>query len=407
MLNSSDAEVVKKTKKLNYKKAFLNVLILVGVFGLGLGFGTNRIKWGPDGVYRQTVQKSNDSKLDYGGIDELYAQLRDGFDGQIDNSKAEDGLKEGLVKAAGDPYTEYMNPTDSKQFSEELDGTFDGIGAELGKKDQNVVIIAPIDGFPAQKAGIKSGDIISKIDNNSAYDISVNEAVKKIRGTKGTSVKLQIIRDGKALDFEITRDTINVPSVKYEVTSENIGIIHISRFGPDTAGLVDKYALELKAKNIKGVVLDLRGNPGGLLDAAVRVSSNWLPKGKTVLSEKRDGKTIKTYEANGNSTLLGVPTVVLIDEGSASASEITAGALKDNGVASLVGQKSYGKGSVQEVRNLADGGTLKVTIAHWYTPNGRNIDKEGIEPDQKVAISDDDFKFGRDPQKDTAISKLK
>lgn len=403
-MNSNEPVVVKKT---DYKKMFIKVFAVACIFILGLLVGSNRIKLGPDGVYRKSIQKTSESSLDYNGVNELYSALKDGFDGQIENSKAEDGLKAGLVKSAGDPYTEYMNSEESKEFSEQLDGTFDGIGAELGKKDQNIVIISPLDGFPAQKAGMKAGDVIVKINNESAYDLSINEAVKKIRGAKGTHVKLQIARDGKPIDLDIVRDTINLPSVKSEVTTDNIGIIKITRFGPDTAELADKYANELKSKNVKAVILDMRGNPGGLLDAAVKVSSLWLPKGKTILSEKRDNKTIKTYEANGNSVLLGLPTVVLIDEGSASASEITAGALKDNGVATLIGQKSYGKGSVQEVRNLQDGGTLKVTIAHWFTPNGRNIDKEGIEPDQKVTISDDDYKAGKDPQKDTAINKLK
>lgn len=389
-------------------RAFLNVAGVIVIFLFGIAIGSGRIAWGADSVFHRSIAGNNNSAdIDFDGIKELYSALKESYDGQVDASKIEDGLKEGLVSAAGDPYTEYMNDQDSKEFQGELNGTFDGIGAELGKKDNTVVIIAPIDGFPAQKAGVRAGDVISKIDDESAYDISVSEAVKKIRGPKGTTVKLELIRDGKPVTIEITRDTINIPSVKSEVTSDNIGIIRISRFGDDTTKLVNQYATEFKSKNVRGVVLDMRGNPGGLLSAAVDVSSIWLPKGKTVLEEKRDGKTIKTYTATGNSVLLGVPTVVLIDEGSASASEITAGALRDNGVATLIGQKSYGKGSVQEIRNLKDGGTLKVTIARWFTPNGRNIDKEGIEPDQKVELTDEDILAGRDPQKDAALNKLR
>ena len=394
-------------KKFNYKKTAVNVLILVIVFGLGLAVGSERINWGPDGIFRKSVQKTADNKLDYNGVEELYSALKDGFDGQLDAQSLEDGLKAGLVKSAGDPYTEFLNAEATKEFNEQLNGTFEGIGAELGKEKESVIIISPIDGFPAQKAGIKARDIISKINGESAYDISITDAVKKIRGQKGTVVKLEVVRDGKALNFEITREQINIPSVKTEITPENIGIIKISRFGDDTAELVEKAAKDFKQKNVKGVILDMRGNPGGLLDASVKVSSIWLPKGKLVLDEKRDGKVVNSFKANGNSILLEIPTVVMIDGGSASASEITAGALHDNNVATIIGQKSYGKGSVQEIRQLQDGGVLKVTIARWFTPSGRNIDKEGIEPDQKVEISDADATAKRDPQKDAAIAKLR
>ena len=394
-------------KKFNYKKTAVNILILVIVFGLGLAVGSERINWGPDGIFRKSVQKTADNKLDYNGVEELYSALKDGFDGQLDAQSLEDGLKAGLVKSAGDPYTEFLNAEATKEFNEQLNGTFEGIGAELGKEKESVIIISPIDGFPAQKAGIKARDIISKINGESAYDISITDAVKKIRGQKGTVVKLEVVRDGKALNFEITREQINIPSVKTEITPENIGIIKISRFGDDTAELVEKAAKDFKQKNVKGVILDMRGNPGGLLDASVKVSSIWLPKGKLVLDEKRDGKVVNSFKANGNSILLEIPTVVMIDGGSASASEITAGALHDNNVATIIGQKSYGKGSVQEIRQLQDGGVLKVTIARWFTPSGRNIDKEGIEPDQKVEISDADATAKRDPQKDAAIAKLR
>ena len=394
-------------KKFNYKKTAVNILILVIVFGLGLAVGSERINWGPDGIFRKSVQKTADNKLDYSGVEELYSALKDGFDGQLDAQSLEDGLKAGLVKSAGDPYTEFLNAEATKEFNEQLNGTFEGIGAELGKEKESVIIISPIDGFPAQKAGIKARDIISKINGESAYDISITDAVKKIRGQKGTVVKLEVVRDGKALNFEITREQINIPSVKTEITPENIGIIKISRFGDDTAELVEKAAKDFKQKNVKGVILDMRGNPGGLLDASVKVSSIWLPKGGLVLDEKRDGKVVNSFKASGNSILLGIPTVVMIDGGSASASEITAGALHDNKVATIIGQKSYGKGSVQEIRQLQDGGVLKVTIARWFTPSGRNIDKEGIEPDQKVEISDADATAKRDPQKDAAIAKLR
>lgn len=381
-------------------------LVLAGMLFLGIGIGNGTITVGPDGAFRKSIQRDA-GQLNYDGVDELYNDLKNGFDGQLDTRKLEDGLKEGLVKAAGDPYTEYLTAEENKEFSEQLNGSFEGIGAELSKDGESIVIIAPIAGFPAEKAGLKARDIIGKINGESAFDISTTEAVKKIRGPKGTKVKLDIIREGRPLSFEITRDQINIPSVKWEVTDDNIGVMTISRFGDDTVSLAQRAANEFKAKNVKGVVLDMRGNPGGLLDSAVGLSNIWLPSGKTILEEKRDGKIMKVYRATGKAILEGVPTVVLVDEGSASASEITAGALKDNGAATILGVKSYGKGSVQELVDLRGGGVLKVTIARWFTPNGRNIDKEGIEPDKKVEISEEDVKAGRDPQKDAAINKLR
>ena len=389
--------------KINYKKTAINSFVLILVFGLGILVGGERLSLGSG----KSGQNTSTSQLDYSGVEELYDALKDGYDGELSNESIEDGLKAGLVKSAGDPYTEFLNAEASKEFNEDLNGSFEGIGAELGKEVQSIIIISPIDGFPAQKAGIKPGDIITKINDESTYDISISDAVKKIRGEKGTKVKLDVFRDNKVLNFEITREQINLPSVKSEVTPENIGIIKISRFGDDTEELVLKAAKDFKTKKVKGVILDMRGNPGGLLDQSVKVSSVWLPKGKLVLEEKRGGEVVNTFKANGNSILLGIPTVVLVDEGSASASEIVAGALRDNGVATIIGQKTYGKGSVQELKQLSDGGVLKVTIARWFTPAGKNIDKEGIEPDQKVEITEADITAKKDPQKDAAILKLK
>lgn len=407
MISKNVDENLSSKKTLNIKKTLFNVTIVVAIFGAGFGLGTGRVSLGPDGLFRSSIQKDANQKLDYTGIEELYADLKDGYDGQLDSTKLEDGLKTGLVEAAGDPYTEYLNAEAAKEFNSQLNGSFEGIGAELGKDKESVVIISPIDGFPAQKAGLRPKDIISKINDESAYNISISDAVKKIRGEKGTTVKLEVIRDGKALTFDIVREQINIPSVKIEITEDNIGIIKMSRFGEDTVVLTQKAAEDFKAKNVRGVILDMRGNPGGLLDASVGISSLWLSPGKPILEEKRDGKVINSYAAKGKATLLGIPTVVLVDGGSASASEITAGALHDNNVATIIGEKTYGKGSVQEVRQLDDGGMLKVTIARWFTPAGRNIDKEGIEPDQKVELMAEDAATGKDPQKDAALAKLR
>jgi len=218
---------------------------------------------------------------------------------------------------------------------------------------------------------------------------------------------LKIIRSNtEELNVEITREQITIPSVEYKMEGD-IGYIKISRFAEDTSDLAAAAATDFKQKGAKGVIVDVRSDPGGLLDASVDVASLWLPKSKTILQEKRDGIVTRTYSSKGPATLEGIPTVMLINEGSASASEILAGALKDNSAATLMGVKSFGKGSVQQLERLSDGGVLKVTIAKWHTPGGKNIDKEGIEPDKKVERSTDDIKNNRDPQKDAALQFLK
>lgn len=370
---------------------------------MGWAFGSGRIAIKKYDF--QSVNKSLPAKLDYSSVDTVYKSIKDNYDGQLDEAKLLDGLKSGLARAAGDPYTEYFNAKDAKEFYGELDGTFEGIGAQLGKdKDGNIEVIAPLSGFPAEKAGLKPKDLIAEIDSKTTSGMAIDEAIKLIKGPAGTVVKLTIVRAGSAQEISITRALITIPSVKSEV-KDGIGVLTISRFGDDTSNLATAAAQDFKAKNVRAVILDLRNDPGGLLEAAVSVSSLWL-NNKTVLTERRDKTVIQTYESRGEAILAGLPTVVLINAGSASASEITAGALRDNNAATLIGEKSYGKGSVQQPINLVDGSLLKVTVARWYTPSGKNIDKEGITPDQVVTITETDVKAGADPQMAAAISKL-
>lgn len=278
----------------------------------------------------------------------------------------------------------------------------------MSKDNDAIVIIAPISGYPADKAGLKAKDVIVKINDENATNMSVSDAVKKIRGPEGTSVKLKVIRGGtEEKEFTINREKITIPSVESSIDSNNIGYIKISRFAEDTSDLTEKAAQDFKSKNVKGVIVDMRNDPGGLLDAAVDVSSLWLDKNALILQEKRGDQVVKTYKAKGGQLLKGIPTVVLINEGSASASEITAGALRDNKVATLMGVKSFGKGSVQQLADLRGGGVLKVTVAKWYTPAGKNINKEGIEPDTKVELTEENAKNKQDPQKDAAIEYIK
>jgi carboxyl-terminal processing protease len=382
------------------------LVIVIGlVFYMGLGIGSGSFS------FRQATSQNAGlpENLNYASIEHVYDLLKADYDGKLTEDQLLDGIKTGLAQATGDPYTVYLNDKDTKEFNDQLQGTFSGIGAELGKDAQaNLIIVAPIDGTPASRAGIRPQDIIASINGKTTTGISIDEAVSKIRGPKGTKVKLDIIRDkSQTISVTIERDNIKVPSVKHEILDDNVGYLQITQFNGDTVTLASEAAQEFKSKGVKGVVLDLRGNPGGHLDAAVAVSSLWLPQGKVVLQEKQGKTVVDTKVANGDNPLLGIPTAVLINAGSASASEITAGALMDNKVATLFGVKSYGKGSVQQLEPLAHGGELKVTIARWYRPNGQNIDKKGISPDKEVKMTDDDYKNQRDPQKDAAINFIK
>jgi carboxyl-terminal processing protease len=348
-------------------------------------------------------------QADFSSLNSIYALMQRNFDGKIDDQKALDGAKAGLVAAGGDPYTVYMDAKSAKQLSDDLTGKLSGIGAEIGIKGGILTIIAPLADTPAEKAGLKSGDLIAKINNEDATNMTVDTAVSKIRGKAGTDVTLKIVHAGAQdpTDIKITRADITVPSVKSELKNGNVAYINITRFGPDTIDLVSKAADDLKAKGATKVILDLRNDPGGYLDAGVGVASQFLDSGQLVVEERTNGRSTDKLNSTGTGKFKGMPTVVLINSGSASASEILAGALHDHKVAQLVGEKSFGKGSVQEIKNLPDGAQLKVTIAHWYTPNGVNINKEGIKPDTEVKLTTDDYNANRDPQLDKALEILK
>lgn len=356
-----------------------------------------------------TGQTVGTSSLDLSSVQSLYRELSGNYDGELDNQKLVDGAKRGMVQAVGDPYTVYFTADEAKEFLGELEGTFEGIGAELSRKENVLTIVSTIDGSPAKKAGLQAGDSILMVNDKSTAEWSVEQAVKNIRGEKGTTVKLTVARLGqdKALEFAVVRDQITDPSVKTEITADNIGILRITRFGQsDTVQLTRQAAREFKEKGVRGVVVDLRGNGGGYLESSRDIASIWL-NDKVIVTERTGGVVIDTLKSRGEAILAGVPTVVMVNEGTASASEILAGALRDNGAAKLVGTKTYGKGVVQDVRSLSDGGSLKVTIASWYTPKGKNISKEGITPDTIIDLTEADIAAGRDPQKDKALELLK
>lgn len=345
---------------------------------------------------------STETDLDLTSVQRTYDVLRQKYDGQLDITKLIQGANRGMVEATGDPYTSYLDPEEAQAFGDDLEGRFSGIGAELGKQENNVFIVTVLDDSPAKKAGVLSGDIIAKVNDEDATDWSIDKAVTNIRGEKGTTVKLTLLRGSELKEISIVRDNIVNPSVKSEITADNIGVMRISRFGAtETYQLAQAAAEDYRARGVKAVVVDLRGNGGGYLEAARSIAGLWLDN-KVVVTERQDGKVVETLRTGPDPVLQNVPTIVLVDGGSASASEILAGALRDNGAAKIVGQKTFGKGSVQTVEELPNGGQLKVTVARWYTPNGININQEGIKPDIEVAITPEDITAGRDPQLDRA-----
>lgn len=386
----------------------LGALAAVFVFSLGVGVGDGRISLG----FNTNPGNAMPQQLDYASVDDVYDTLRNTYDGELDRGKLLAGMKDGLAEATGDPYTEYFTPEEAKKFQEQVNSQFSGIGAELGQdKDKNLIVVAPISGTPAAKAGMRPQDIIAEINGEAATGLSVEEAVGKIRGEKGTQVKLKLIRNrAQTLDLTITRDDIKVPTVEAKILDGDngeTGYLRINTFAPDSGRIASDEAKKLRDGGAKRVILDLRGNPGGRVDAAIAVASIWLPEGKLVMQEKRGSRVENTYTALGGSVLEGVPTIVLVDGGSASASEIVAGALRDNNAARIMGEKSYGKGSVQKPVPLQDGGELKVTVSRWYRPNGQNIDKKGISPDKEVKFNEADLAAGKDAQLEAAQAELR
>lgn len=360
------------------------LLGVVVVFLLGVAIGQGRLSFNNSG---SSLNPGLPNQLDYASVNQVYQSLKANYDGKLTESQLLDGLKHGLADATNDPYTVYFTAKEAKQFSNELNNSFSGIGAELGKDSAgDLIVVSPIAGFPAEKAGLKPQDIIAAIDGKTTSGMSIDQAVTAIRGPVGSTVNLQIIRDhSQQLNLKIVRQNIQVPSVNSKVLPGNIGYIQISTFADDTSSLIQQTADKLQQDHVKGIVLDLRDDPGGLLTAAVSVSSKWLPQGTLVLQEKRGNTVVNSYYAEGGDVLHGIPTVVLVNGGSASASEITTGALHDNHAAYVIGTKSFGKGVVQQLINFKDGSELKVTVASWYRPDGQNINHKGITPDQTVS----------------------
>lgn len=388
-----------KERKVNLSSAIIGGFVTL-VIGLVVG-----LNW--TGLMKQFGPyfggKTSES-ISFDSLEEVYNTLAANYDGDLDKTKVIEEAKRGLVNAAGDNYTYYLTKAEAVQFNADLNGDVGaGVGVEMGERDGYVKVLRTTPDNPARRAGVLAGDIFYKVNGEEVAALSSEEIANLVRGAAGTSVTLTFVRNGEEVEFTLVREVINNVSAYIEYSGRT-AILTVTRFDSDTGSLVKKLAEEAITKNTDKVILDLRGNGGGYVSAAKDVLSLWLSGELVVEQKSKDGiYNEKTYTSRNQAILANMNTIVLINGSSASAAEIVAGAMKDYGKATLLGEKSYGKGSVQSLLNLDGGEMLRVTIAKWYTPKGANIDGEGIEPDVEVERSFDDINHERDPQLDAAL----
>ena len=401
-----------------HKKIILILLcavLLGGSFYGGIKFEKSRNDTTVEEIVTQIVNKENEKPagIDFGIFWTALGKLEEKF---VDQEKLEDkrklvyGAVEGMVNSLDDPYTVFLEPQESKKFEEQINGSFGGVGIEIGIRKNVLTVIAPIKDTPAAKAGMLAGDVITKINDKDTSDITIDEAVTQIRGKKGTNVKLTVqrndLKDPK--EFNLTREEIKVPTIEWKMLEGNVAHIQLFSFNRNIDTDFAKTAKEVLASDAEKIILDLRNNPGGLLDSSVSIAGWFLEPNKTVVSEKFADKTETILKTAGNAQLKKYPLVIIINKGSASASEILAGALRDNRGVKIVGETSFGKGSVQELVELPIDGkksTLKITIAKWFTPSGVSINDNGIKPDFEVKKEEKEDEETPDKDKDPQLEK--
>ena len=376
-----------RTRKLLY--TLVAVILISGFFYGGFRFGISRDSQTGGPVENKSLQGA-DFSLFWDAVQIVKDSYFDAKD--VNDKDMLYGAIQGVLTALDDPYSSFFNPSDAKKFNQDLSGSFGGIGAEIGIRNNHLVVVAPLKGNPAEAVGLKPGDRILRVNEEDTEGWSVEAAVKLIRGEPGTLVKLNIYREGwsEPKDFEITRQIIEVPTIDWYMVPEEktdgkrIAYFHLYNFNGNAPQVFFDAAREALFQGAQGVILDLRNNPGGFLEVSTNIAGWFLKRGEIVVTEEfRSGDT-RDYRANGNSALADSPVVVLVNAGSASASEIIAGALRDKRNALLIGEKTFGKGTVQEVETLKDGSSIKVSVAQWLTPNGTEINKKGLEPDIEV-----------------------
>ena len=413
-------KILKITVKNKWVRAGIMVIIVGVIAAEAFYLGYNKGVENPKTVLIRGVSNLEEGKpdaVDFNTFWQSWKILKDKYvnTGKIDNQTLVYGAISGLFDSLKDPNTVFMPPSDAKKFNEEISGEFSGVGMEIGIRNDQLVIIAPLKDTPAERAGLKAGDKILKIDDKMSVEMAVDEAVKLIRGPRGTTVILTIQRNGwdKSKEFSVIRDIIQIPTIDFEMLAlseaeeKNIAYFHLYNFYENAPFLFYQSAVKTAMQNPKGIILDLRNNPGGYLEASVNLAGWFLEPGELVVTEEFGSGKKEEFRANNSGFFKDLPVVILINEGSASASEILAGALRDNRGIKLVGKKSFGKGTVQELERLRDGSSIKITVAHWLMPNGGLIEKNGITPDYEINITEEDVKANRDPQLEKAMEILK
>ena len=397
------------------------VIIAAGVFGGGFYSGYQRGVQNPKEIIIRGVtnlEEDNNESVDFNLFWEAWDLIKNKYlkSKETDNQNLVYGAISGLVDSLGDPNSMFLPPEESNKFYEDITGEFGGIGAQIGIKNEQLVVIAPLKDNPAEKAGLRPGDNILKINDLDTTGISTEEAVMAIRGEVGTTVTLTIFREGwgKSREFSIVRDTIQVPTIDWEMRSlnsteggDNIAYVQLYNFSENASILFYKTAIEVFLKRPKGLILDLRSNPGGYLDVAVNLAGWFLEPNKLVAAEEFSSGEKQEFKSYGSGLFKNLPMVIIVDEGSASAAEILAGAIRDARGIKIVGKQSFGKGTVQELQPLKDGSTLKITVAHWLLPSGQLIEGNGLTPDYKVDLTEKDIEEGKDPQLEKAMEVLR
>lgn len=406
---NNDALYQRRTK--GVMRTPIAVVLCMATFIIGIAYGGYIAPSSTSfpSLKRMIERISNTKNVDLSTFSATWDLIESKYVGRpVDANVLLGGAVSGLVNSLNDPYSYYLSPEESKRFDEDLNGNFEGIGAELGVKENAIVIIAPLSGTPAERAGLRSGDIIKQIDGVTTVGLSLDEAVKKIRGPQGSSVTLSILRDNTPVqEFTIQREKIQTKSVSVEystVSTKVVAVIAITSFSHTTAQEFTQIAHDVVLRQPHSIVLDLRNNTGGYLDAAVQIADDFLTDG-TVVIEDFGHDSRETITAEPGALLVGYPLVILTNGGTASAAEILAGALEDRLQAITVGEKTFGKGSVQELEPLTDGATVKITIAHWLTPNGRSIEGKGLDPKITVTLSEKDVQARKDPQLQRALEE--
>jgi len=397
------------------------IFVLLASFGGGAAAGVIWARSHPQHAYSETpptpapevksAAPSEDLQTLFKPFWEAWQLVHDQYvDQPVDDTKLMEGAIQGMLASLGDPHTSYMDPDQYLQANMEMEGEYDGIGAWVDSSGDYLTIVSPMADSPAEKAGLKPGDRIIAVDGEDITDLDPELVIRRVLGPAGTTVTLTVLREGsdEPLDFEVTRAHITIPSVEGKMLDDGIAYVHIYTFGANTGSELDKILEDLMAQNPSGIIVDLRYNGGGYLQTAIDVASEFLPKGKVVLYEEYGDGTRDVHKTHDGGRVLDIPMVILVNEGTASASEVVSGALQDYGRAQLVGVTTYGKGSVQIWTPLSDEqGAVRVTIARWLTPNERQIDKVGLEPDVVAEMTEEDYQNGKDPQLDKAIEVLK